>query len=58
MNELLRDALRWVERDGKMILQVKRYIFHEDKKATLFGERQGSYETVWDDVQIAKEEGC
>ena len=56
MSELLRDAIRWIERDGKMVLQIKRYIFHETKKASLLGERQGIYETVWDDVPIVSED--
>jgi hypothetical protein len=56
MKELLKDSIRWVERDGKLVLQTKRYVFHYEKKDTLFKDRQGYYETIWDDVLVVKDE--
>jgi hypothetical protein len=59
MNELLKDSIRWIEREGKLVLQTKRYVFHGEKKITFLGsiKATGYYETIWDDVKTVKESG-
>jgi hypothetical protein len=42
----LKDSLRWIERDGKKVLQVLTLVSHLDQNG------QGTYEHVWNDVPV------
>ncbi len=47
----LKDYFRWLERDGKIILQVLQAVFIPEGSTG-----QGHYEETWTDVPVVKED--